>query len=157
MANWASSAKRGWTRLTTRAVTDISDSASLPAKWTASSTESGRGEATRMKAVSSWTSSSRTRAARVRKPSSIPSKAWKKATASWTMSAPATLEMVRRRAWAATPMNLSPARVGFISAWKTRFPRKWVSRLGASRKSRALRVGGVSTTTRSNPPSSTSS
>ena len=30
----------------------MSDSASLPAKWTASSTESGRGEATRMKAVS---------------------------------------------------------------------------------------------------------
>ena len=58
--------------------------------------------------------------------------------------------MVRSRAWAATPMNLSPARVGFIRAWKTRFSRKRVSRRGASRKSRALRVGGVSTTTRSN-------
>ena len=104
-----------------------------------------------------WTRSSRTRAARSRNPSSIPSKAWKKATASWTMSAPATLEMVRSRAWAATPMNRSPTRVGAISAWKTRFSRKWVSRRGASRKSRAFRDGGVSTTTTSNPPSSTSS
>ena len=51
-SSWASSANRGWTRLTTRAVTAMSDSASLPAKWTASSTESGRGEATSTKAVS---------------------------------------------------------------------------------------------------------
>ena len=40
--------------------------------------------------------------ARTRKPSSIPSKAWKKATASWTISVPATLEIVRNRAWVAT-------------------------------------------------------
>ncbi len=70
---------------------------------------------------------------------------------------PATLEMVRSSAWAATPMNRRPARVGVIRAWKIRFSRKWVSRRGASRKSRALRDGGVSTTTTSKPPSSTSS
>ena len=47
--------------------------------------------------------SSCTALARLRKPSSIPSKAWKKLTASCTISAPATLAIVRSRAWVATP------------------------------------------------------
>ena len=51
-------------------------------------------------------------AARVRNPSSIPSKAWKKSTASWTISAPATLAIVRRSAWVATDTTRSEARVG---------------------------------------------
>ena len=46
----------------------MSDSWSLPAKWMASSTESGRGEATRTKAVSGWVRSSRTRAGPLAEP-----------------------------------------------------------------------------------------
>ena len=49
------------------------------------------------------------------------------------------------------------ARVGIIIQRKSRLSRKRVNRRGASMKSRALRVGGVSTTTSSKPPSSCSS
>ena len=85
--------------------------------------------------------SSCTALARLRNPSSIPSKAWKKATASCTISAPATLAIVRSRAWVATPTARSDIRVGTSRARKSRFSRNRVSRRGASSRSSALRVG----------------
>ena len=88
--------------MTTRPSTASPDSLSLSANQPASSTVSDRGEVTSTKAVVGRASSRRMCSARVRKPSSMPSKAWKKATASWTISAPATLEMVRSSAWVAT-------------------------------------------------------
>ena len=51
----------------------------------------------------------------------------------------------------------SDMRVGTRSARKRRFSRKRVSRRGASSRSSALRVGGVSTTTMSNSSEWTSS
>ena len=117
-----------------------------------SSIESGRGEVTSTYAVAGSARSSRTAPAREEKPSSIPSKAWKKSTASWTISAPATLAIVRSRAWVAIDSTRSETRVGARRARKSRFSRNRVSRRGASRRSRALRVGGVSTTTMSNCP-----
>ena len=52
--------------------------------------------------------------------------------------------------WAATLRTCSPPRVGSISSLNSGWSRKRASTPGASRKSSALRLGGVSTTTRSN-------
>ncbi len=103
-------------------------------------------------ASSSWTAE-----ARLRNPSSIPSNAWKKATVSCTISAPATLARVRSSACVAMPMARSDIRVGTSNARKRRFSKKRVRRRGASSRSSALRVGGVSTTTTSNSSECTSS
>ena len=85
-------------RFTISARTVMSASASFSAKNCASSIVSRRGEATSTKAVSSSDRRWSTASARSRKPSSIPSKAWKKATASSITSAPTTLATVRRKA-----------------------------------------------------------
>jgi hypothetical protein len=79
----------------------------------------------------------------------MPSKAWKKASASAMTSAPTTFEIDRMSAWAATFTARTMPRVGDMSRRYRRWSRKCASRCGASRKSSALRVGGVSTTTRS--------
>ena len=140
---------RGWTRLTTSPAGTTPVPPSLPTKNSASSTASGRGDVTTTYAVAGSARSARTAAARVRNPSSMPWNAWKNATASWTISAPATFEIVRSRACVATETARRYARVGMSTARNSRFSRNCVSRRGASRRSSALRVGGVSTTTTS--------
>ncbi len=151
------SPKRGCIRLTTSVSTGMSDCFSRSAKNIASVIASRRGDATSTNAVSGEDSSSSTFWARLRKPSSMPSNAWKNATASWTTSVPTTREIVRRNACVATLTALRYARVGIIRIRNTRLSRKRVNRRGASRKSSAFRVGGVSTTMRSNRPESCSS
>ncbi len=79
----------------------------------------------------------------------MPSKAWKNAMASSITSAPTTLATVRRNVCAATLTAFTIPRPGEVTMRKSRWSRNCDSRRGASMKSRALRVGGVSTTTRS--------
>ena len=117
-------------RLTTSARTVMSASASLAAKNFASSIVSRRGDATSTNAVSSSESSCSTASARVRKPSSMPSKAWKKATASSITSAPTTLATVRRKAWVATFTALTMPRPGEVIMRNRRWSRKRDSRRG---------------------------
>ncbi len=83
--------------MTTRPWTGMPASASLSAKNSASATASRRGDETRMKAVPGSARRSRTRWARSRNPSSIPSNAWKKAMASVTTSPPTTRDTERRK------------------------------------------------------------
>ncbi len=110
-----------------------------------------------MKAVASSDNNSMTACARSRNPCSMPSNASKKATASSTTSAPTTRAMVRSTRWVAAPTARRYDDVGMISKRKMRLSSSFVSRRGASRKSRALRVGGVSITIRSNCPVACSS
>ncbi len=79
----------------------------------------------------------------------MPSKAWKKRTRSSTTSVPMTLETVRKKAWRAKLATRNDARVGAITSRNSLLLSRRVSRAGASRKSRAFRVGGVSMTIRS--------
>ena len=64
-------------------------------------------------------------------------------------SAPTTLATVRRKAWVATLTARTMPRPGDVIMRNRRWSRKRDNRLGASMKSSACRVGGVSTTTRS--------
>ena len=90
-----------------------------------------------------------TSSARRRNPASMPAKAWKKATASVNTAVPTTLPIARSIGCVATVIIRIPGRVGSIISLNRRWSRKRESTPGAARKSRALRVGGVSTTTRS--------
>ena len=74
-----------------------------------------------------------TRAARSRKPCSMPSKAAKKAMVSATIACPTTDETVRRNRRVATLRARRLALVGIMSNWKTRLSRKRTRRAGASR------------------------
>ena len=114
----------GCMRLTMSARTVMSASPSFSAKYRASSIVSRRGDATSTKAVSSSDSSWSTASARSRKPSSIPSKAWKKAMASSITSAPTTLATVRRKAWAATFTAFTIPRPGDVIIRNRRWSRK---------------------------------
>src|SRR5581483_8794291 len=149
--------KSGCSRLTTSSATSMSASARRAAKNDASSTASRRGEVTSANAVSGALSSSRTDAARSRNPASMPSNASKNVMTSETTSVPTTRDTVRRNACVAALTARRYARVGMISSRKMRLSRNRVNRFGASRKSSACRVGGVSTTMRSNRPLSWSS
>ena len=88
--------------------------------------------------------------ARSRNPASIPENAWKKATESLNTSEPTTLPIARSNGCVAVEMILKPPLVGSIISLNTLWSRNRDSTPGASRKSSALRLGGVSTTTRSN-------
>ena len=55
------------------------------------------------------------------------------------------------------PATLAASPVGFMKTRSERPSMNWVSRFGASRKSSALRLGGVSRTSRSKRPSLCSS
>ena len=68
---------------------------------------------------------------------------------------PLAARRARPRRRARRPCAASP--VGFMNICSERPSMNWVSRLGASRKSSALRVGGVSRTSRSKRPSLCSS
>ena len=109
------------------------------------------------KAVFGSASSSVTLRARWRNPSSMPSKAWKNATRSSTTSEPITLATVRKKVTSARLATLNDARVGAMTRRNSRLSRSRVRRAGASMKSSACRVGGVSTTIRSQAPCSCSS
>ena len=87
--------------------------------------------------------------ARSRNPPSIPAKAWKKAAASASVSVPTTRPIARSTGWLASESTRSPVRVGSMIRRNTLWSRKRASTPGASRKSSAFRLGGVSTTTRS--------
>ena len=87
-------------------------------------------------------SSAVTAAARSRNPASIPENAWKNATESVSTSEPTTLPMARNSGWVAVEMILNPPLVGSIISLNTLWSRKRDSTPGASRKSRALRLGG---------------
>ena len=87
---------------------------------------------------------------------SMPAKAWKKATASASTSEPTTSPIARSNGCVAALTTRMPRRAGSISSRNSRWSRKRASTPGASRKSRALRLGGVSTMTRSNRSSSCS-
>ena len=108
-------AKRGCIRLTMSALTAMSASANASAKYTASSRVSRRGEATSTKWVTASLSRASTWRARLRKPSSMPWKAWKKAMASSMTSEPTTLDTVRRKAWAAMLAAFMIPRVGAMT------------------------------------------
>ena len=68
-----------------------------------------------------------TSSARLRNPVSIPSNAWKKATASASTSVPMTLPIERSIGWAATLSTRRPRRVGIIISLNTGWSRKRAS------------------------------
>ncbi len=76
----------------------------------------------------------------------MPSKAWKNSTRSSTTSVPMSFDTVRKKAWSAKFATRNDARVGAITSRKSLLSSSRVSRAGASRKSSAFRVGGVSMT-----------
>ncbi len=87
----------------------------------------------------------------------MPLKALKNSARSASRSKPT----IRLKTLSATetprPVTLAASPVGFMKTRSDLPSMNWVSRFGASRKSSALRVGGVSSTSRSNLPSVCSS
>ena len=75
----------------------------------------------------------------------MPSKAWKNATTSSTTSPPTTFDNCFSSTWLARINDL----VGAMSALYNQWSRSRANMLGESRNASALRLGGVSTITRS--------
>ncbi len=141
------------TLLTTAPPKPIPLSTSLSWKKTASSIGSACGPQTITKVVSGFLNRVLTRRARSWKPSIIPLKAVKNSDRSVSRSKPTIRLRIERTTPAPRPATLAASPVGFRKSCRERPSMNWVSRSGASRKSRALRLGGVSRTSRSNRPS----
>ena len=135
----------------------IPASSSLRWKKIASSTGSCCGEVTIRNVVAGSSSSAPTRSARSVKPSISPPSERKNTDRSSSRSTPVTRLSTENTTPVPRPMILPPMPAG---RRKRRIARPWkkcVSRPGASRKSSALRDGGVSSTSRSKSPSWSSS
>ena len=127
----------------------IPASRSLRWKKIASSTGSCWGEVTIRNVVAGSSSSAPTRSARSVKPSISPPSERKKTDRSSSRSTPVTRLSTENTMPVPRPMILPPSPAG---RRKIRIARPWkkpVRRPGASRKSSALRDGGVSSTSRS--------
>ena len=111
--------------------------------------DASRGEVTSRKVVRLSPSSASTRRARSEKPSVMPPNALKKADRSRSRSTPVARFMIENST--PVPLPIRP-RLILLELWKKRSERESMkrdSRRGASRKSSALRLGGVSSTSRS--------
>ena len=142
----------GNTRLTTSARIGIENSRSLLLKNSASANGAGSRVVTTVKAVRYDRSSEYTSAARFCTP---PYSLWMSATKlarSSSRSAPSSRSAIRRNGAAAKFIARHPNSEGRASHDNSRPPTKSLKRVGASRKSRALRDGGVSTTRQSYSP-----
>ena len=93
-----------------------------------------------------------TRLARAWKPSTMPLKALKNSARSASRSKPTIRLKTESATEAPRPATFAASPVGFMKTRSERPSMNWVSRFGASRKSSALRVGGVSRTSRSKRP-----
>ena len=115
----------------------------------ASSTASARGDVTSTNALRLSASSAFTRSARSRKPSAMSPKLEKNADRSSSRSMPVARFSTDSATPEPRPSTFSPSTPGAVNSWSVRESMNAASFLGASRKSSALRVGGVSSTSRS--------
>ena len=118
-------------------------------KKMASSIASRRGDVTRRKVVRRSASSSLVRAARSRKPSAMSPKLAKNSDRSWSRSTPVTFCNAEKSIPVPRPNTFRPSLPGRRNSCSDRESTKRERRSGASRKSSALRDGGVSSTSRS--------
>ncbi len=107
------------------------------------------GPQTTTNVVAGSASSSETRLARSRNPSTIPLNAWKNSLRSVSRSRPVTRFSTLIAIELPRPTTLVARPVGFMNICMPRPSMNCVRRFGASRKSRALRDGGVSRTRKS--------
>ena len=99
--------------------------------------------------MSRWPSSSFTRWARSLKPCAMSPKLWKNSDRSCSRSMPVMRFSAENSTPPERPSTLMPSRPGFRKNCSERPSMKRVIRSGASMKSSAWRVGGVSSTSRS--------
>ena len=142
----------GCTRLTTSPPNGIPASRSLSRKKIASATGSRSGEVTIRNVVAGSASSALTPAARSRKPSNTAASAAKKTFRSFSRSTPVRRPRTLKTTDVPRPTTRAASPVGASRTRSARPSRKPVSRSGASRKSSALRDGGVSSTITSKRP-----
>ena len=154
----SSSARATCTRLRTSPASGIRSAPSRSTKYEASRRASGSGAATTTNAVPACCSSLYVLSARSRKPPNIVSSAETKVWTSDRKPAPRIFVMTFPAVPTATDTTLRYARpLAFAGAVRMRMKRpsrNEPSRCGASRKSSADRLGGVSTTMRSHASSS---
>ena len=145
--------RSGVTRLATDPATGIPALRRCSWKKSASSTESGLGLATSTNPTPSWVRSVRTAEARCLKPSYMPWNCPRKSPTSERTSDPVKRERVFATkpvpTWSRRAPKRPASRAGAKSLRAVSLPTKSRIRSGASRKSRAWTVGGVSRTMRS--------
>ncbi len=149
----ASASMSWWTRLTTTPANGSPESARERRNQIASSVGAVCAEATSTNAVVSARSIASTCRARTLKSSVIPPSSWKNVLRSAIRSIPVIRRSATSSGAAPRPSTRIPRPVGRMNALSALPSRNDVSRAGASRKSIALRDGGVSSTSRSKFPS----
>ena len=148
------SVSRGWVRLITTPASGISSSESRSAKNAASRRAGRSADETTRNSVPLRRRIAWVREARVANPPNVESSATTISEASLSMDEPTTAETPRIAVLMAPVINRPTPRPGAANTRMRRLSMNAPSRRGASRKSRALREGGVSTTTRSHVESS---